>query len=126
FTSDVGALEQALVDVPTGGRTPLAGALVNAAEVLRARQSALLVLLTDGRANVSASEGDPWEEALAACASLKEICAGAVVIDCEAGPIRLGRARNLAAALGAEHVALSELEGGDLHVRILKRIEALQ
>ncbi|MFL6600071.1 MAG: VWA domain-containing protein [Steroidobacteraceae bacterium] len=126
FTSSIEGVEQVLGDVPTGGRTPLARALIDAARMLRTRNPALLVVFTDGRANVSVSSADPWEESLAACKAVRDACAGAVVIDCEPGPIVLGRARQLAAALGAECVALSALEGNDLTVRILQRIEALQ
>jgi magnesium chelatase subunit D len=122
FTSSIEGVEQALSDVPTGGRTPLARALIDAAEMLRTREPALLIVFTDGRV----SEGDHWEESLAACEALKDVCAGAVVIDCEPGPIVLGRARQLAAALGAECIALSALEGGDLTIQILRRIEVLQ
>jgi len=100
--------------------------LIDATRMLRTRNPALLVLFTDGRANVSISDADPWEESLAACEALRGACAGAVVIDCEPGPIVLGRARQLAAALGAECVALSALEGNDLTVQILRRIEDLQ
>jgi magnesium chelatase subunit D len=126
FTSGIEGVEQALGDVPTGGRTPLARALIDATEMLRTREPSLLVVFTDGRANVSVANGDPWEESLAACGPLKAACAGAVVIDCEPGPIVLGRARQLAAALGAECIALSTLEASDLAVRILRRIEALE
>jgi magnesium chelatase subunit D len=126
FTSSIEGVEEALGDVPTGGRTPLARALIDAARILRTREPALLIVFTDGRANVSVSNADPWEESLAACETLKDACAGAVVIDCEPGPIVLGRARQLAAALGAECIALSALEGNDLTVRILQRIEVLQ
>jgi magnesium chelatase subunit D len=126
FTSGIEGVEQALGDVPTGGRTPLARALIDATELLRTREPSLLVVFTDGRANVSATNGDPWEESLAACGPLKGACAGAVVIDCEPGPIVLGRARQLAAALGAECIALGALEANDLAVRILRRIEALE
>jgi magnesium chelatase subunit D len=126
FTNAIENVEQALGEVPTGGRTPLPRALIDAAKVLRTREPALLIVFTDGRANVSASDGDPWEESLAACEVLKDACAGAVVIDCEPGPIVLGRARQLATALGAECVALSALEGNDLTLQILRRIEALQ
>jgi magnesium chelatase subunit D len=126
FTSSIDGVEEALGDVPTGGRTPLARALIDATKILRARESALLLVFTDGRANVSVSGGDPWEESLAACETLRDACAGAVVIDCEPGPIVLGRARQLAAALGADCIALSTLEGSDLTVRILRRLEALQ
>jgi magnesium chelatase subunit D len=126
FTSSIDGVEKALGEVPTGGRTPLARALIDAAEMLRTREPALLIVFTDGRANVSVSDGDPWEESLAACEALKQACAGAVVVDCEPGPIVLGRARQLAAALGGECIALSALEDGELTVQILRRIEALQ
>ena len=126
FTSSIEGVEEALGDVPTGGRTPLARALIDATKVLRTREPALLLVFTDGRANVSVSDGDPWEESLAACEALRDACAGAVVIDCEPGPIVLGRARQLAAALGAECIALSALEGNGLTVQILRRLEALQ
>jgi magnesium chelatase subunit D len=126
FTSGIEGVEQALNDVPTGGRTPLARALIDAAEVLRTREPSLLVVFTDGRANVSVGSEDPWAESLAACAELKEACAGAVVIDCEPGPIVLGRARQLAAALGAECVALSALEAAELTIRIQRRLDTLE
>jgi len=126
FTTSIEGVEKALGDVPTGGRTPLARALIDATKMLRTREPALLIVFTDGRANVSVSDGDPWEESLAACDKLRDACAGAVVIDCEPGPIVLGRARQLAAALGAECIALSALEGDALTVQILRRIEALQ
>jgi magnesium chelatase subunit D len=126
FTTSIEGVEKALGDVPTGGRTPLARALIDAAQVLRTREPALLIVFTDGRANVSVSDGDPWEESLAACETLRDACAGAVVIDCEPGPIVLGRARQLAAALGAECIGLSALQGDALTVQILRRIEALQ
>jgi magnesium chelatase subunit D len=126
FTSSIEGVEEALGDVPTGGRTPLARALIDAAKILRTREPALLLVFTDGRANVSVSDGDPWEESLAACEALRDACAGAVVVDCEPGPIVLGRARQLAAALGAECIALTALEGNGLTVQILRRLEALQ
>ncbi len=124
FTADVGSVEGILNNVPTGGRTPLARALIDAADLLRTRCPALLVLFTDGRANVSASGGDPWHEALAACGPLKACSTGALVVDCELGPIILGRARQLAMELGADCIPLSALRGEDLTVHILRRIEA--
>jgi magnesium chelatase subunit D len=125
FTRHIASIERALNDVPTGGRTPLARALLDAADVLRTREPALLVLFTDGRANVSAGDGDPWEEALGAGSQLRTACAGAVVIDCESGPILLGRARVLAQALGAECVALEDLDDTSLTIRIQGRLNSL-
>jgi len=125
FTRHIASIEQALSDVPTGGRTPLARALLDAALLMQTREPSLLVLLTDGRANVSLDGGDPWEEALAACPVLQAACAGALVIDCEPGPIILGRARVLAQALGAECVALDAMESTELTLRIHGRLESL-
>ena len=125
FTHEVARVEAALRDVPTGGRTPLARALLDAQELLRSRRPSLLVLLTDGRANVSAAGGDPWEETLAAGALLRGSCSGALVIDCELGLIALGRARLLAQALGAERVALDEIDDTSLTLRIHKRLVGL-
>jgi magnesium chelatase subunit D len=125
FTRHIARIEQALRSVPTGGRTPLARALLDAASLLQTRDPALLVLLTDGRANVAADGADPWEQALAACRELRTGCAGALVIDCESGPIVLGRARVLAQALGAECVALDALDHATLALRIHRRLETL-
>ena len=125
FTRHVAGIEQALAEVATGGRTPLARALLDAARLLQTREPALLVLLTDGRANVSAEGGDPWEEALAACVPLQAACAAALVVDCEPGPIVLGRARVLAEALRAECVALDALDSAALSLHIHRRLESL-
>jgi magnesium chelatase subunit D len=125
FTNSIEGVEQALTDVPTGGRTPLARALSEAAQILYTRDPSMLIVFTDGRANVAAAGGDPWQESLAAAAQLKDSCAAAVVIDCEPGPIVLGRARQLASALEAECIPLSSLEAGEFTLRIQRRLEAL-
>jgi magnesium chelatase subunit D len=125
FTNSIDGVEQALTEIPTGGRTPLARALTAAAQILQTRDPALLIVFTDGRANVAMAGGDPWQESLAAAAQLKDSCAAAVVIDCEPGPIVLGRARQLAATLDAECIALSSLEAGEFTLRIQRRLEAL-
>ena len=125
FTSDVGQIESALRDIPTGGRTPLARALLDSAQLMQQRTSTLLVLFTDGRANVAIATGDsvdPWEQALSVCASLAALCEGALVVDCETGPIALGRPRLLADALQGECISLLELESSDLTIRLLRRM----
>jgi magnesium chelatase subunit D len=125
FTNSIDGVEQALTELPTGGRTPLARALTEAAQILQTRDPSLLIVFTDGRANVAVAGGDPWQESLAAAAQLKDSCAAAVVIDCEPGPIVLGRARQLAATLDAQCIALSSLEAGELTLQIQRRLEAL-
>ncbi|MER7004399.1 VWA domain-containing protein [Dactylosporangium sp. NPDC000555] len=101
---EVGVLR--LAELRTGGRTPLAAGLRQAARTLHgerrrdARRRPLLVVVTDGR---STSGPDPL--------SVVPLLAGvpAVVVDCESGPIRLGLARRLAAALEASCIPLTSL-----------------
>jgi len=111
---------RSLTNLPTGGRTPLASGLRLARRTLqlaRARdnqQQAILVLVTDGRANVAdldAAHGlNPIEDALAAARELRSDGASALVIDTEEGPVRTGLARKLAQELGGTYVELSTLE----------------
>jgi len=122
FTRDSRRLEETLRDIAVGGRTPLAGALHETARILRNRPSSLLVLFTDGRANVSVGGADPWEEALRACAAAADSCAGALVIDCETGPIALGRARVLAEALQATYLSRDSTDISQVVVHLQGRL----
>lgn len=121
-TNRVELAEQALRTLPTGGRTPLAHALTLTADVVcRARRAhpelpILLVILSDGKANVSlpGTGADPWQQALQAAEALAEARVPALVLDPEAGIIRSGRAQELAQALQAEYLHLEELSAGTL------------
>ena len=95
----------ALEYLPTGGRTPLADALNLAKTYLT--PATVLILLTDGRANVPLGTGDPWEEALDVASQIKT---RALVIDTENSTERLGRPLKLAEALAAEYVPLESEE----------------
>lgn len=94
--------------LPTGGRTPLAHALDLARTYIT--PSTLLILLTDGRANVALRTGDPWLEALEIASSLR---CRALVIDTENAAQPLGRSLKLAQALGARYFALGDLQESD-------------
>lgn len=101
-TRNVDRVAGVVASLPTGGRTPLALALHEAATTAathRARggDEVLLVLVTDGRHR---------DDIEAATAEVRASGAHALVVDTEAGPVRLGRARDLARALDAEYVAL--------------------
>jgi magnesium chelatase subunit D len=117
-TSSVDAGARRLATLATGGRTPLAAGLARAAEVLAAEKirdparRPLLVIVTDGRAT-SGSDAD--------LARATAMLAGtaAVVVDCEAGPVRLGLAAALAARLGATLVSLADLPAGGAGVPAL-------
>ncbi|MRT32142.1 putative cobaltochelatase [Herbaspirillum sp. CAH-3] len=125
--------EQGLRELPTGGRTPLPHALQLAAQVLQqaaqhtAQQAPpLLVILSDGKANVSlpGSSGDPWSETLQAAQTLAAQGVPALVLDTEAGYLRLGRAAQLAEALGAPCLTLEQLTGDALALTVRAQLGA--
>ena len=77
-------------------------------------QQTILVLVTDGRANVAdpvarGSLRDPLEDALSAAHELRFAGVPALVIDTEEG-VRMGLARTLAQALDGTYIELAQLE----------------
>lgn len=114
-TISVDAAASRLEGLPTGGRTPLAEGLLEAARVLRVeeirdpRRRPLLVVVTDGRAT---SGANAVARAQAAAGLLTGVTT--VVMDCESGKMRLGLAADLAVRLGGEHVPLSDVAAESL------------
>jgi magnesium chelatase subunit D len=103
--------------LPTGGRTPLAHALDLARTYIT--PATVLILLTDGRANVALRSEDPWQEALEIASELH--CRALVIDTEEVTQQALGRSRKLAEALGAHYVSLRRLEESDEVVILLQQ-----
>jgi len=126
-TRQVEQAEQALHALPTGGRTPLPHALQLAASTL-GRQGAqglspLLVVLSDGRANVALSEeADPWQQSLQLAGELADAAIPALVLDTEQAYVKLGRARQLAEAMRAEYLPCEQLSSEQLTITIQARL----
>lgn len=116
-TNSTSLASQALANLPTGGRTPLAAGLRLARRTLQASmmrdslQQPVLVLVTDGRANVADSETSisPLEDAIAAAHEMRATGASVLVIDTEDGPVRTGLVRQFAEALGGSYIELTDL-----------------
>jgi magnesium chelatase subunit D len=106
-TSDVATVLAALEYLPTGGRTPLAHALELANELVTSET--LLLLVTDGRANVPYGSNDAWRDALQAAARIR--CPG-LVVDTESSNNAFGKAKELADTMQAECISLSVFEAG--------------
>ena len=104
-----------LEELPTGGRTPMASALLEARKLIaQSRQRnpdmpPLLVLVSDCRANVSSSGGDPFEDALRVCEALREQNVQAVVLDPAPRSNRFGLVQTVAESLGGDYIPLAEL-----------------
>ncbi len=137
-TSSVDLAHAMLQEMPTGGRTPLSRGLLLAMEVIDAERQKdrnvlpLLVVLSDGRANVamgdSAGPADtplhpepvegrtslPLAEARAIAAAIGEQHISSVVVDTETDFLRLGLAKTIAEAMGAPCIKLEELHADGL------------
>jgi magnesium chelatase subunit D len=110
----------ALQTLPTGGRTPIAAGLLLAADVVRRERlrepdrAAVVVLVSDGRANAG---DDPAR----AAAQLARQDVHLVVVDGEQGHVRLGGARRIAAAAAPKSTILPldpRAQGRDLASRV--------
>ena len=122
------------------GSTPLSQGLYLALETLESERLRdrdvlpLLVLLSDGRANVamgSSSPPDPAsgrganavEETKAIASLVKEKRIPSVVIDTELGFLRFGLARPIAEAMGAQYIELDELRAETLADAVRSRLD---
>lgn len=121
----------ALKKLPTGGETPLGHGLMKAWELLtqlRHRDPAsqpLVVLISDGRANVFYQPGSaetPFAEAVALARQLTASGARLLVVDTEDDFLALGLARELAESAGADYVKLAALEAEAVERAVRERI----
>jgi len=107
----------ALDELPVGGTTPLAAGLAACRGLIRAQQRKdprlpiWIVVLTDGRANVSTASPDPWRDALDEARRLAARGPACLVVDTEVGWPRFAGARELARALGASYLGLEQILG---------------
>ena len=126
-TGSVDLAQLHLRDMPTGGRTPLSHGLYRALEVIETERMKsrdvlpLLVLLTDGRANVAMGNPDNRGNLEASAADVRAVAAlvrqqnvPSVVIDTEVDFIKLGLAQPIAQEMGAHYMKLEDLQANSL------------
>jgi len=115
-TNSVELAQQALKDLPVGGKTPLSRGLKTAYDLIcrEMRQHPelmpLMVLLTDGAGNVSMTERPPQEEAYLIAEMFPQADVSSVVINMENEAFDQGLAEALAAHLEAPCYTLAELK----------------
>lgn len=112
-TRSLARAKKELSALAAGGGTPIAAGLALARQLALAERNRgrtpLIVMLTDGRANVPDASGKPPQEAaLAEARALAATGIASVFIDCSARPRPEGPA--LAAAMQAPHVPLPKLD----------------
>jgi len=124
-TASIEVARARLAEVATGGRTPLAEAIVAALDLCLAPASRgyapILAVVSDGRATAAPAGLDPVEAALEAADRVARSGVPSLVVDVEssAAPLRLGGV--LARRMGAQYVRLEAPtdEGIDQAVRSL-------
>jgi magnesium chelatase subunit D len=119
-TNSVDLAHRQLVSLPTGGRTPLGHGLqlglatIERHLALRRDVLPLLVLVSDGRANVSLGGGPPMAELPLLGEALRRSQVQTLVVDADQSKVRFGFAAQVAAALGATHLTVDQLAAGTL------------
>jgi magnesium chelatase subunit D len=116
-TQSVELARRALDLLPTGGGTPLASALLLADDVAQQAKSrgilqTVLILLTDGRANISLRpDGQVQEELRQIGRYIAESSLQVMVVDTQRSYLSRGEARQLAEWLGGEYAYLPNASG---------------
>ena len=116
-TNSVELAQQALADIPVGGKTPLSAGLMLAQRTisqeirLRPELTPLMILLTDGAGNVSLTDNlPPQEEAYRIADMIREADVRSVVINMEHVAFDQGLAQALADRLDGPCYTLPELK----------------
>jgi magnesium chelatase subunit D len=114
-TQSVELAQQAMKTLPTGGRTPLPHALQTALQLLiRFDQindyNPILVILTDGKANVALpGGGNPWVQTLTLADQINKLNIQSVIINTDLNYFNLDRAEELARTLGGQYLSLNDI-----------------
>lgn len=120
-TNSIQLAQQALADIPVGGKTPLSAGLFMAYEVISRERilhpdvNPLMILLTDGAGNVSLTHLPPQEEANRLAGQIASDEIHSLVINMEHAAFDQGLAQSLADHLNAPCYTLSELKAETLY-----------
>jgi magnesium chelatase subunit D len=115
FTGNLGRVRQSLRQLPLGGKTPLAEGLRLGFRALAQerfkypRSGQVLVLVSDGKPNLSFSGLDPVDEAFQTAAWLRRNGIAFVFIDTEPNPLAFGYGPSIARKAGGTYRTLVDL-----------------
>ena len=129
-TNSIQLAQQALADIPVGGKTPLSAGLYMAYEVISRERilhpdvNPLMILLTDGAGNVPMTHLPPQEESNRLANQIAEDNIHSVVINMEHAAFDQGLAQNLADHLDAPCYTLSELKAETLYQAVREEMAA--
>ena len=119
-TSSVELAQKYLQELPTGGKTPLSHGLMKGYEIIQAElrkdpdTCPFMVLISDGRANVSMDGEPPVQETKTIASLFRKEGIQSAVIDTENSMVKFGLAQEISSALGARYMALEELKADSI------------
>jgi len=119
-TSSVELARKYMQTLPVGGKTPLAHGLSRGFEVLH-RELMInhhtiptMILISDGKANVSMGSGSPLDDAKEVAAHIRDAGISSFVIDSEQSFVSFGLAHTISDELGAKYIRLEDLNAGQI------------
>ncbi|XHH10535.1 MAG: putative cobaltochelatase [Candidatus Bathyarchaeia archaeon] len=127
-TNSVDLAEKFLSKLPTGGRTPMAHGLKLGVETIKNymrgdREAVpLLVLVSDGRANVNLHGGDPFEEAKMVARQVASAGIQSVVLDTEQDFLSFGLVKQISDAMGGKYMRLEELSAAPIALAVRSKL----
>ena len=114
-TNNIDLAEKALAKLPTGGKTPLPHALLTALNLVKSEREKcskaikpIIVLITDGKANVSLG-GEIREEIVDICRKIRENNIHLAVIDVSEDPYTPNYINDIVEAANAKHIKIEAL-----------------
>jgi len=119
-TNSVELAQRYLSSLPTGGRTPMAHGLKLGMETIknyvRGDKEAvpLLVLVSDGRANVNLYGGDPVEEAKSIAREIASAGIQSLALDTEQAFISFGLVKQISTEMRGKYLRLEELSAAPI------------
>jgi magnesium chelatase subunit D len=126
FTHSIETAQRYLRDLPTGGKTPLPHGLAMAVDLINRERAKhpkdafLLVLITDGKANVSLTGKPPMTEARTLATQIKTLGVNSLVLSTErfAPCLDVGGLPEISQMMGASYYTIEKLRARDLVTRI--------
>lgn len=124
FTTSIDLAEKHLTALPTGGKTPLPAALALAYDLIRREQARhpgdafFLILISDGKANISLSGGNPVAEAKELAARIRDLGVQALILDTERYWHEEGCLVVLSRILGCRRHSLTSLRASEVVAQV--------